>query len=202
MEEVSLQKLPGFVPGNAKYVWIKPSEVIPAILEQTGALSPDEIELVQKICTQSEYRYFIEKGVWLESKDDYGLSCPYVYAGELKELLQQTLRELESSKPKDEIFLTLEQKGEWGEYFYKFSFNIPTEEERINKKVIKDAVQKVESLRKVKKEEEKKRAQKKLEEEIAEKREAELGRLIVSLQIGKITPEEFKAKSDAIYDRK
>lgn len=202
MEEVSLQLLPDFVPGNAKYVWIKPSEVIPAILEQTGALSPDEIELVQKICTGSKYRHVIDLGVWLESETSYNLTYPWIEVEELKVFLEQVLRELKKSKPKDQIFLTLEQNGGYDDYSYKFSFNIPTDADYVNKKVIKDAVQRIESLRKAKGEEEKKRAQKKLEEEIAEKREAELGRLIVNLQIGKITPEEFKIKSDAIYDRK
>lgn len=78
MKEASLTELPDSVPGNAKYVWIKPSEVIPAILEQTGQLSADEIESVQKTCARSEHRHVISTYIWLESKTGYGLSYPWV----------------------------------------------------------------------------------------------------------------------------
>lgn len=113
--------------------------------------------------------------------------------------MQQTLRELKKSKPKDQIFLTLEQNSEYNE-FYKFSFNIPPDADCVNQKVIKEAVKNIESLRRAKKQAEESRNQKMFEEKIAKEREAELGRLIVNLQIGKITPEEFKKSSDAIYN--
>lgn len=199
---MSLETLPDFVPGNAQSIWIKPSDVIPRILEQAGPLSADEIELVQKICSKSEHRYFIDLGVYLDSKIDYGLSYPYVKVRELEDLLQKTIRELGKLKPNDEVFLTLDRTGDYDDYSYRFSFNIPSSEDYINEKVVKIAINNIQSLRSIKEKDEERRREREKEAEITKEKELELGRLITLLQSGGITAEEFKTKSDAIYNKK
>ncbi len=201
-KEIPLTKLPDYAPDPAKYFWINPSEVIPEVLKEIGPLEEDEIQIAKKVATQKEYRYSIKSEVALENEGDY-ITYPYVKVCDLKVYLKRVLQELDKTDDKENVYITLSTEGDYdsGTSYY-LNFNLPgANPDYINKKAIKKVIEEIKSLRKTKEWNRKREEERKAEEKIAQEKEEELSRLITWLQIGKITAEEFRKRSDAIYNK-